>query len=422
MVSLHIFSTIFKTIYITTKNLIIYAYNKNYVSAVNNTLIELSRINIFYTKLLQWISDNNINNEEINNCIKKFTNNVEYNNDDIDYDSLLSLNLIAYNNGDNLIITDIKPINSGTISLVFKGLLNEKPIVIKLLRKNIDKKLNEAIDLFLYIGKISKYIYILNNFNLYKIISNNIKSLLDQLNFIKEVDNLNIFYNSHIKSNNIIIPKVYKYFTENNNKLIVMDYLSGKHINDLHIDEKEDYCNVWLKTYMLNNFKYGIVHGDLHPGNIIFLENNVIGYIDFGIIYKLNIEQQNFLYTFYNNLAQKKYNNLLDDIFDINTIDLYFNIDNKTDLEKIIESAKNEILNKIDNNELFKNNNFNNTDILILIKILNKYEIDFNEFISNVLLTAASGLGFISKLTSQKFNDKISDTFKNFKSKISYDI
>ena len=111
------------------------------------TLNELSTINIFYTKLIQWISDNNVHNEEISNYIKIFTNNVKYNQSDIDYKSLLELNLIAHNNGDKLVITDLIPINSGTISLVFKGLLNDKPIVIKLLRKDINKTLKESVDL-----------------------------------------------------------------------------------------------------------------------------------------------------------------------------------------------------------------------------------------------------------------------------------
>ncbi len=418
--------TLFKTLYVMTKNYILYKYYNNSVIIVKNTLDELSKINIFYTKLIQWISDNNVNSEEISNYIKKFTNNVDYTDNDIDYKSLMNLNLIAHNNGDRLIITDSTPINSGTISLIFKGLLNDKPIVIKLLRNNIDIKIKEAIELFIYIGKITDFLYkikiISNNFNLHKIILQNIEPLQNQLNFIKEIDNLNLFYNPYKQNKKIIIPQAYKYFTENNNKLIVMDYIEGRHINDLNIDEREEYCNLYLKAYILNNFKYGIVHGDLHPGNILFLDNNRISYIDFGIVHKINIDQQNFLFNFYNNISNKDYIKLINEIFNIDTLHLYFNIYNKNRLNDRIQSAKDEILNKINNNEMFKNNNIINTDILIIINILNKYEIGFNDFTSKILLTASSGLGFITKLTDMKFNELIGKSFNSFKSKLCYDI
>ncbi len=420
------FFTLCKTIYTVTKNYILYKYNKDYVNAIKNTLNELSKINIFYTKLIQWISDNHVNDEEISNYIKVFTNNVEYNHTDIDYKTLLELNLIANNNGDKLAVTDLKPINSGTISLVFKGLLNDKPVVIKLLRKNIESKIKEAINLFIFIGNITHYLnkfkIIHNNLNLHKIISQNVNSLLEQTNFKIEIDNLNMFYNSYKNNNSILIPKVYKYFTENNDKLIVMDYIEGRHINDLDINERDAYCDVYLKSYMLNNFKHGIVHGDLHPGNILFLENNMIGYIDFGIVYKINVDQQNFLYKFINNFIDGKYNELIDDLFDIDTIHLYFNINDKNNIEDRIATAKNDILHIINKNEMFKDNNLNTTDILNLMKILNDNNIEFNDFTYKLLLTTASGMGFIYKLCSMKFNDKISEAFNNFRSKIRYDV
>jgi ubiquinone biosynthesis protein len=420
------FFTLCKTLYTATKNYILYKYNKDYVNTVKNTLNELSKINIFFTKLIQWISDNHVNDEEISNYIKVFTNNVEYNHADIDYKTLLELNLIAHNNGDKLVITDFTPINSGTISLVFKGLLNDKPVVIKLLRQNIEEKIKEAINLFIFIGNITNYLnkfkIINNNINLHKIISQNINSLLEQTNFIIEIDNLNMFYNSYKNNNSILIPKVYKYFTENNVKLIVMDYIEGRHINDLDINERDAYCDVYLKSYMLNNFKHGIVHGDLHPGNILFLENNMIGYIDFGIVYKINIDQQNFLYKFINNFIDAKYNELIDDLFDIDTIHLYFNINDNINIKDRINIAKNDILQIINKNEMFKDNNLTTTDILNLMKILNDHNIEFNDFTYKLLLTTASGMGFIYKLSNMKFNDKISDAFNKFRSKIRYDI
>lgn len=102
----------------------------------------------------------------------------------------------ANKNNDKIIIDSYKPINSGTVSLVFKGRLNNTPIAIKMLRNDIKNKIIDCLNITEYIINILKNLSWLFNYNI-KItnITNNIQEcLIEQCDFIKEVDNLELFY------------------------------------------------------------------------------------------------------------------------------------------------------------------------------------------------------------------------------------
>ena len=125
----------------------------------------------FYTKIIQWIADHNFNDEKLTDFLKHFTNNVYYTKEDIDYESLIELYNHAEQNGDTFSLSGLTPINAGTISLVFKGTLNGKPIVIKMLRRNIKDKLHDAINLFNYIFMVFIIVSQFCDHSLHKIFS-----------------------------------------------------------------------------------------------------------------------------------------------------------------------------------------------------------------------------------------------------------
>ena len=192
----------------------------NNVEVINNITTKLSNLNILYTKLLQWIINDTIYfNNEIKKNFEQFTDNVHYDESDIDHTSLLEL----VNNNKNIKLVSLKPIKSGTISVVYRGILDDnKPIIIKVLKKNIYEKLVESINFFKLLGKISKYIPYISKFNLNNVINNNSNQLLLQTNFIIEANNIEVFYNNFKDNTNIIIPNVYKQFTVENNNIIVI--------------------------------------------------------------------------------------------------------------------------------------------------------------------------------------------------------
>ena len=76
-----------------------------------------------------------------------------------------------------------------------------------------------------------------------------------------------------------------------------MEYLENISIKEL----KSEYAVNLIKSVFVGSFFYGIIHGDLHSGNVLLLENSKIGIIDFGIACKISREEQNAIYNFYKN-------------------------------------------------------------------------------------------------------------------------
>ena len=159
------------------KNYVKYLTNHyDWTTYVKNILSDLGNTNIIFLKLLQWTcikndNQNNYINQEIIEYINSFTNNTPYTDNDIDWEILTHMfqKSIKYNH--KLIINSFVPINSGSISLVFKGYLDDKPVAIKILRKNILPKIIEGIYLLENIINIINFLGIYKQYELDSILS-----------------------------------------------------------------------------------------------------------------------------------------------------------------------------------------------------------------------------------------------------------
>ena len=119
----------------------------------------MSQKNIFFTKIFQaFANNNNLVDKELFHYFITYTDNVNYNANEIDYSGLYDLINIARKNGDDLSIENDTPIKSGNIALVFNGKLNGKNVIIKYRRKNIIAKFNKSIDELELLVNISKKI------------------------------------------------------------------------------------------------------------------------------------------------------------------------------------------------------------------------------------------------------------------------
>ena len=117
-------------------------YNYSVIN-ICNSLISHSYI---FIKIIQWgiqnVYDLNFN-DELKQYFNTFSNNVPYTNFEQEVAILCINNTVEYAStcNDKLVIeNNYIPINSGSVALVYKACLNDKPVVVKVLRHNIKKK------------------------------------------------------------------------------------------------------------------------------------------------------------------------------------------------------------------------------------------------------------------------------------------
>jgi predicted unusual protein kinase regulating ubiquinone biosynthesis (AarF/ABC1/UbiB family) len=282
----------------------LYAIFNDYSFFIDRLSNRLSSINILYVKIFQAFALNNsLIDDKTNNKLMKFTDNAPWDFSDIDLYKLIEMSDkydITLNSGYEV------PINAGMISLVFKGYENKnfnKPVIIKMKRKNIQQKLDDAIDNLLFFMYVLSFIPIVNKYQLADVVNKNIEIIRHQTNFIEEIDNMNKIRENCKNLKYVKIPIANKAVTEEYPDIILMEYIEGKKINQIKEEDYESFAKLIIKFGIVTTIVHGVVHGDLHSGNILFIKDendskypHKIGVIDFGIIYEIEKKYKEFTF------------------------------------------------------------------------------------------------------------------------------
>ena len=291
-------------LFIFGKESLFYLIFKDYSSFVERLAIGLSSINILCVKIFQaFASNNSLIDEKTNNKLLQFTDNAPWNYSDIELQDLIEIS-DKYN-------LQLKcgyeiPINSGMISLVFKAYKRDnssEPVIIKIKRKNIQQKLDDAIDNLLFSMYLLSFIPIFNKYQLAEVVNKNIEIIRHQTNFLEEVDNMTLIKNNCKNLKYVRIPSANRSVTEEYPNCILMDYIEGIKINQIKKEDYEGFAKQVMKFGFVTSIVHGVTHGDLHGGNILFIKDKnderypyKIGVIDFGIIYELDSQYKGLVF------------------------------------------------------------------------------------------------------------------------------
>jgi len=379
-----------------------YLLFRNKILLYKNLIKRLTKLNIIFIKIIQWITVDN-GDIELNNIVKNITNNVEYSNEDIDHPLITDIE----NYSNNELVIDRIPINSGTIALVYKGKLNNKDVIIKMKRKNIKQKLNDVVHFLNNIVYIIEHIPFINieNYSIKDILKYNMHNFVKQSDFHLEATNIQIFYNNYINESNIIIPKVYIKYTNRFDDVIVMEYLDGKHLTEIN----NNYYDYILKIlYFLNTslYNHNIIHSDIHPGNILFMDDK-IGIIDFGFVSIINKETGFDIYSFYNYYTSGKRKKLYKLIVEKLCIKMNNNIIISQDV--IDNEYTNFLIFFQDGGPLSHNKHINYNDLKTINIFFSKINLIISEEFINIILSISPMISLINFLLNND-SKKTTDT------------
>jgi ubiquinone biosynthesis protein len=113
------------------------------------------------------------------------------------------------------------------------------------------------------------------------------KSLLKELDFTIEANNLHTISENLAEFENIVIPEAIDDFTTT--RVLTMEYIAGKKItalNPLRLLEidggllADELFHAYLKQFLID----GLFHADPHPGNVFLTDDNRIALLDLGMV------------------------------------------------------------------------------------------------------------------------------------------
>jgi ubiquinone biosynthesis protein len=164
-------------------------------------------------------------------------------------------------------------------------LMDGTRVAVKVLRPQVRETMMRDIAIMKRLAKRMRFIDRENTVNFQEIAEELENSTKKELDFMIEARNIWTFreYNSSVKY--ISCPVVYDAYTTSD--LLVMGYIEGIKITDTERLEKEGYDMADISRKLADNyfkqiFEDGFFHADPHPGNI-FINDNRIAYIDFGM-------------------------------------------------------------------------------------------------------------------------------------------
>jgi len=371
-----------------TKKCINHFYNKpTYrLELIKKISHKLEQENIVYVKIFQALCfDRDLLSIEEQDYLLKYTDNVPYEHNEIDYDLLHKLE-----DEFSITLSSSIPINCGIVGLVFDGYdSSNNKVIIKMLKNNILEKFTNVFDELLYVSYICKYIPYIKSLKASKILLDNEEILLNQMNFMNEVEAIEIFSEKYKNNKEYVFPKVHREITEKYNKLLVMENISGLKFKDLEaMDEtiKEEFACILNKFAILGILFHSVIHCDLHSGNIFFYKNNEspkykLGIIDFGICCFPNKKNQNAYYIFFNDIHYKQ------DYSNVETL-LYAIIQEKEIISSFNANKKQQFL--TETIKCFELNTKDEIKIQLLIdlgKLLTKYNLNFTEEFNKLILS-----------------------------------
>ena len=200
-------------------------------------------------------------------------------------------------------------------SAVLKG--GEK-VVLKVQRPNIETQIKADLSILKFI--LERGLEEFPEFELFDprgIFQEFEKSIIAELNFTKEAKNLKRFGQNFKEYKNVCWPKPYeKLSTE---RVLCMQFLDGISIRDARKKNRnmqligERYLTVAYSML----FEHGFFHGDLHPGNVLILENDIIGIIDCGMVGSLSEDMKDSLAALLHGLYKGDTKSVARTFFDI---------------------------------------------------------------------------------------------------------
>jgi ubiquinone biosynthesis protein len=119
------------------------------------------------------------------------------------------------------------------------------------------------------------------------------RSIRQELDYLHEARNAEMFRRNFGNSEQVVIPKVWWRYTTQ--RVVTLEYLDGIQIRDVDVAarpaaDRRVLAYRMTDAWMTMIFRHGFFHGDPHPANILVLEGDRIGLVDFGLAGSLSDE------------------------------------------------------------------------------------------------------------------------------------
>lgn len=190
-----------------------------------------------------------------------------------------------------------KPLGAASIGQVHYGVLKTgEEVAVKIQRPNIEKVIKTDLEILQQLAQTAELrMDWAARYQIGEIVKEFSKTLMAELDYTVEGQNADKIAKQFKDDPTIRIPAVYWNYTTK--KVLTLEYVEGIKMNEFKKLYLNGYDTKLLAERIANSIFHqilieGFFHGDPHPGNITALPNEVVGFIDFGMVGRLTPEMK----------------------------------------------------------------------------------------------------------------------------------
>jgi ubiquinone biosynthesis protein len=195
---------------------------------------------------------------------------------------------------------DYTPLAAASIGQVHRArLADSTPVAVKVQRPGIEAVFMRDAALLRGFVKVALFLKISSLYFMRDLIGEFNYWLLDELDYHREASYAEVLERNARETPTEKVPRIYWELT--GTRILTMDFLQGysvteylrlrdrkdlhrlEELNQIGFDPSKFVSNV-INNFLSDAFRFGVYHADLHPANLLIMKDNVVGYVDFGIV------------------------------------------------------------------------------------------------------------------------------------------
>lgn len=184
------------------------------------------------------------------------------------------------------------PLASASIGQVHRARLhNGDDVVVKVQHRGIENQVRVDMDILMGLAQFAERIPELQPYRPQAAAAEFQRTLRRELDFTREARNLTQFAVNFASNPHVRIPRLYSHLSTK--RVMTIEWLDGVKLADVDPDSHPEFdlgalAEYGAEMYVEMIFHHGFFHGDPHPGNLMLLEDNTIGLLDFGMVGRLD--------------------------------------------------------------------------------------------------------------------------------------
>jgi len=188
------------------------------------------------------------------------------------------------------------PLASASIGQVHRAqLVSGEAVVLKVQHADIKTKVGVDLDILAGLAQLAELIPEFHNYRPGAIVAEFQRTMRQELDFTREERNIQQFQRDFRRDPTVHIPQTYPRWCTD--RVLTMELVVGTKLSDTGLLKAggldlAEIARRGANLYLTMIFTNGVYHADPHPGNVLVMEDNVLGLLDFGMVGRIDAQLQ----------------------------------------------------------------------------------------------------------------------------------